>query len=103
MASGSAPAAALTSPGLAGPSAPGGSSTGGDYSAAGGAPPQDDEKRRLFEKARAEAEAYQNAHRSYLAGQPPQQAEGSSHYQAPLQQQQTHQQPLQQQATQPLQ
>jgi signal transducing adaptor molecule len=36
--------------------------------------PQDDEKRRLFEKARAEAEAYQIAHRAYIAQQQQQQA-----------------------------
>lgn len=34
---------------------------------ASGEVPQDDEKRRLFERARAEAEAYQEAHKAYLA------------------------------------
>ncbi|KDN36691.1 hypothetical protein K437DRAFT_260047 [Tilletiaria anomala UBC 951] len=43
---------------------------GGPASSVGGeAVPQDDEKRRLFERARAEADAYQSAHRAYLSGQ----------------------------------
>ena len=83
-----APQASASSSSLAGQTQPqpaaGPSSAAASYhpqpSEPYGQPPQDDEKRRLYERARAESEAFQRAHFAGSAPPPSQQYAGSSTY-----------------------